>query len=224
MAGLTNPRVLLGLAAIAIALIAIFALSRPAADPSATSPNASSSGGALALLSPGPLPEMAAGNKDAKVTIVEYASMSCPACAQFHKTVYPEIKKKYVDTGKVYFIFREFPLNTAAMAGSMLARCVPADKSKDLVAELFNRQSEWLIDGDPVEKLFGVVKQAGFTRAAFDKCLDDKVLYEKIMTIKQRGDKQFGVTATPSFFINGVKHKGAPNQAALEGAIEAALK
>lgn len=227
MGGWSSQRMLMaaGAAALVLALAVVYFLSQPSTSSSTSGGAVTQTAGDSSLMSPGPLPEMAVGPANAKVTIVEYASMSCPACANFHNVVYPEIKKQYVDTGMVRFIFREFPLNRIAVAASMLARCVPADRSKDLVAELFRRQEDWLVQGEQaVAKLFDTVKQAGFTKASFEKCLDDKALYDKVVAVRTRGDQQFGVRQTPTFFINGKKFNGAPTVAGLGKEIDALLK
>ncbi|MGI9422054.1 MAG: DsbA family protein [Hyphomicrobiaceae bacterium] len=155
------------------------------------------------LLAPGELAELSLGNADAKVTIVEYASMSCPACARFHRQTYPKLKEKYVKTGKVRFVIREFPLNNLAAAGAMLARCAatPA-KSIALIDVLFEKQQEW-VSRNAVAELLKIAKQAGFTEEAFNKCLQDDKLLGKLSRQRDKADKEFGVDATPSFFVNG---------------------
>ena len=224
MGGLTKQQLAIAGAVLAALLVTIFYFSQPAAVPTTVGGTVAPAGNAKNILAPGPLSEIASGPADAKVTIVEYASMSCPHCAMFHTTVYPELKKKYVDTGKVRFIFREFPLNHIAFAASMLTRCVSDEKTKPLIEELFKRQNEWLVSGDALDRLFDVVKQAGFTKASFDKCLDDKALYDKLMLVRKRGDEQFDVNSTPTLFINGEKYKGGLSVAALSSAIEDRLK
>ncbi len=160
------------------------------------------------LMAPDELPELSLGNKDAKVTIVEYASMSCPACARFHKTTYPELKKKYIDTDKVYFIIREFPLNNLAAAGAMLARCADSpEKSIALIDVLFEKQRDWLSER-AVEELMKIARQAGFTEERFNACLQDDALLGKLSRRRDRADKEFGVDATPSFFVNGKRLRG----------------
>lgn len=155
------------------------------------------------LMAPDGLSELSQGNENAKVTIIEYASMSCPACASFHRNTYPELKRKYVDTGKVRLIIREFPLNNLAAAGSMLARCAgsPA-KSLSLIDVLFERQREW-VSQDALAQLLSIARQAGFTEQAFNACLKDDALLAKLIRRRERAGKEFGVNATPSFFING---------------------
>ena len=155
------------------------------------------------LMAPGELPELAQGPADAKVTIVEYASMSCPACARFHQTTYPKLKEKYIKTGKIRFIMREFPLNNLAAAAAMLARCADTPgKSISLIDVLFEKQADWATR-NPVPELLKIAKQAGFTEKTFNACLENNELLGKIARHRDKADKEFGVDATPSFFING---------------------
>jgi protein-disulfide isomerase len=161
------------------------------------------------LMKSGPLPELALGKADAPITVVEYASMTCGHCANFHTKVFPQLKEKYIDTGKVYFIMREFPLDNLAAAASMLARCAGGDKTFPLISALFAKQEEWaFVRGDPRPELLKLVKQAGFTQESFDKCLTDQKLLDDIYAIRARASETFGVDATPTFFINGKKLAG----------------
>ncbi len=156
------------------------------------------------------IPDLAMGPADAKVTVIEYASLTCPHCAKFHKEVYPGFKTKYVDTGKVRFIYRDFPLNSRAFAGAMLARCLPeTSKSLALIDVLFTAQADWaFVEGNPQQKLFETVKQAGFTQESFEKCLTDQKLFEKLSNSQKHGSDKIKVSATPSFFINGKRVVG----------------
>ena len=164
---------------------------------------------AAKLMAPGALPDVTIGNKDATVTIVEYASLSCPACARFHNGAYKKLKEKYIDTGKVLLVMREFPTNTIAAAVSMLTRCAgDNDKTAALIGIFMERQSDWLVRGNAEPKLFEIAKQAGFTREKFDACLKDEKLFEKIVKGRDRASKEFGVNATPTFFINGRRFTG----------------
>jgi protein-disulfide isomerase len=176
------------------------------------------------LMRPGELPELAVGTSDAKVVIVEYASMTCGHCATFHAKVFPELKQKYIDTGKVRFILREFPLDNLAAAASMLARCAGGDKTYPLVGVLFEKQDEWVVRGNPVPRLFEIAKQAGFTQESFDKCLTDQKLLEQISAVRTRANEKFGVTSTPTFFINGKRLSGGSAIADFDQAIEPLLK
>ena len=176
------------------------------------------------LMKPVGLPDLALGPDDAKVTVVEYASMTCGHCAHFTTDVWPEFKKKYVDTGKVRYVFREFPLDNLAAAASMLARCTGKDKTFPLIEVLFEKQKEWAFgEGNPVPRLFEIAKQAGFTQDSFDKCLTDQKLLDDITAGRTRAADVFGVSATPTFFINGKKLDGAPTMEKLDAAIEPLL-
>jgi protein-disulfide isomerase len=162
------------------------------------------------LMKPGPLPDLALGKADAPITVVEYASMTCGHCAAFHNKVYPALKEKYIDTGKVRLVFREFPLDNLAAAASMLARCAGGEKTFPLISALFHTQEAWaFVRGDPKPELFKVVKQAGFTQESFDKCLADQKLLDDITAVRTRGSDTFGVSSTPTFFVNGKKLAGA---------------
>jgi protein-disulfide isomerase len=177
------------------------------------------------LMQPGPLPELALGKDDAPVTVVEYASMTCSHCANFHNKVFPVVKDKYIDTGKVRFIMREFPLDKLAVAASMLARCAGGEKTLPLISALFGKQDEWaFVRGNPVPELFKFAKQAGFTQESFDKCLTDQTLMDDIVKVRSRAADSFGVSSTPTFFINGKRMTGAPTIEEFDKAFSALLK
>ncbi len=177
------------------------------------------------LMKPGDLPDMTYGPADAKVTIVEYASMTCGHCKAFHTEVLPALKTKYVDTNKVRFVFREFPLNDPAFAGSMLARCAGSDKSLPMVGVLFETQADWAFAKQETgPKLFEVAKQAGFTQDSFDKFLTDQALLNKLTAGRTRASEVFGVSATPTFFINGKRLTEAPTAENFEKLIDPLLK
>ena len=178
----------------------------------AAQPAAAQSATAAELLVPPPLGDRVLGKDDAPVTIVEYASMTCPHCAHFHETTYPELKKRYIDTGKVRFIFREFPLDELAVAASMMARCAGKDdsaKAMALIDVLFASQEKWAASRtNPVPILQQIGKQAGMTEKAFDECLKDQTLYNNIMAVRERGSKEYKVESTPTLFVNGKLQKG----------------
>lgn len=156
----------------------------------------------------GPLGDVWLGSPDAKVSIVEYASMTCSHCAHFHETTWPELKKKYIDTGKVRFTLREFPLDPLATAGFMLARCNGNDKFFPITDLLFAQQRNWAFTEKPVDALSALVKQAGFTQESFEACLKRQDIYDAVTVVKDGGAKA-GVDSTPTFFINGQKRSGA---------------
>lgn len=161
------------------------------------------------LLQPGALPDEVQGPEDAPVTIVEYASMTCSHCAHFHETTWPTLKKDYVDTGKVRFILREFPFDPRAAAAFMLARCAPNGKYYPMVDVLFDKQNDWAFVKNAREPLENIAKLAGFTQESFEACLTNQKLLDDINSVRERGASEFGVDATPTFFINGKKYSGA---------------
>ena len=177
------------------------------------------------LMKPGPLPDMVMGKADAPVTMVEYASMTCGHCAAFHNKVLPALKEKYIDTGKVRLIMREFPLDNLAAIASMAARCAGEGKSLPLISAMFAKQEDWaFVRPDPRPALFNIVKQAGFTQETYDKCITDQKMLDDIVAIRERAAEQFGVDATPSFFINGKRFTGSPVLEEFEKAFAPYLK
>jgi protein-disulfide isomerase len=176
------------------------------------------------LMKPTELEDIALGSNDAKITIVEYASMTCGFCQKFAVNVLPQLKTKYIDSGKVRFIKREFPLDNLAAAASMLARCAGGDKVYPMVETLFEKQADWAFtNGNPVPKLFDIAKQAGFTQESFDKCLTDQKLLDNITNQRKRASETFGVSATPTFFINGKRLTETPTLEAFDKVIEPLL-
>ena len=175
------------------------------------------------LMKPGDLADIAIGSPDAKVTIVEYSSLTCPHCAAFATKVYPEFKTKYIDTGKVRFITREFPLDNLAAAAAMLARCVDKDKSFAFVDIMFGTQEQWAQGGNAKAKLFEIAKQAGFTQDSFEKCLTDQALLDKINAVRTRAGEKFQINSTPTFFVNGKRVAGNNSLADFDKVIEPLL-
>ena len=176
------------------------------------------------LMAEGPLPDMWIGSKDAPVTIVEYASMTCPHCAAFHAETWPTLKSKYIDTGKARFVLREFPLDPLATAGFMLARCAGADKRNAITDLLFDQQKNWAFVDKPVDALAATVKQAGITQAQFETCLKDQKLYDQVNQTRDQASTKFKIDATPTFFINGKKYTGELSVAQMDKDIDDATK
>jgi len=176
------------------------------------------------LMTPGPLGDKILGSETAPVTLVEYASMTCSHCANFHATVYPTLKSKYIDTGKVRFVFREFPLDAVATGAFMLARCAPADKYFQMIDVLFEQQKNWAFTKEPAKGLLAIAKQAGFTQQSFETCLTDNKLADSIQEVARRGNEKFGVNSTPTFFVNGQVVRGEMTLAALDKLLEPLLK
>ena len=176
------------------------------------------------LMTPGPLGDKILGSETAPVTLVEYASMTCSHCANFHATVYPTLKSKYIDTGKVRFVFREFPLDAVATGAFMLARCAPADKYFQMIDVLFEQQKNWAFTKEPAKGLLAIAKQAGFTQQSFETCLTDNKLADSIQEVARRGNEKFGVNSTPTFFVNGQVVRGEMTLAALDKLLEPLVK
>ena len=160
------------------------------------------------LAEAGPLGDIVLGSSDAKVTMVEYASLTCGHCAVFHKETFPELKKRFIDTGKVRFILREFPLDPLAMAGFMLARCNGEESYYPITDLLFDHQKDWAFSEKPLDSLQKIMRQADFSQEKFESCLKDQKLYDAVTAVKRRGADTFKVTSTPTFFINGQRHVG----------------
>lgn len=168
------------------------------------------------VLKAGALPDMALGEANAPVTIVEYMSTTCPHCAAFHNNTFDAIKTKYVDSGKVRFIVREFPFDPRAAAAFMLARCNPQDTTKlneaaqyfPMISMLMKQQETWAAAQDGREALLQMSKLAGFTQESFQACLTNQKLLDDVNAVRERGAKEFGVAATPTFLINGKRYSG----------------
>jgi protein-disulfide isomerase len=176
------------------------------------------------LMAPGPLPDRILGDEKAPITIVEYASMTCTHCARFHNEVFQPFKKKYIDTGKVRFIMREFPLDPIASAAFALARCQPDNRYYPMIEVLFEQQKNWAFVNDPSKMLFAIAKQAGFTQQSFEACLTDTKLSQAIDDGARKANEKFGVNSTPTFFINGQKMQGEQTLDAFDKVLEPLLR
>jgi protein-disulfide isomerase len=172
------------------------------------------------------LPDMVLGPANAAVTITEYASMTCPHCAAFNEQVFPKIKKEYIDTGKIRWVFREFPLDIKAAAGSMLSRCIANGDSQKYFAVtdmLFRQQNDWVVK-NTTETLTRIGKQAGLSQPQVEACLKDQSLLDKIAADQKYASEVLKVDSTPTFFINGEKIKGETSIEEFEKKINPLLK
>lgn len=177
------------------------------------------------LMKPDDVPDIILGKADAPTTIVEYASLTCSHCGDFHNKVFPTLKEKYVETGKVRFIMRSFPRDTLDLAAFMLARCAGGDKIVPLTGVFFAKQEDWaFLRANQLPALYKIAQQAGFTKESFDKCLNDQVLSDQLVRGRDRAATVFGVDATPTFFINGKKMKDEPSVAGFDKAIAESVK
>ena len=184
------------------------AQSTPAPAAKVELPSSEGSVDTAKLMEPGALPEMAIGEANAPVTIVEYMSMTCPHCAAFHNNTFEAIKTKYVDSGKVRFVLREFPFDPRAAAAFMLARCAPEGQYFPMISMLFKQQQQWAAAQNGRDALLQMSKLAGFTQETFESCLTNQKLLDDVNAVMQKGAKDFGVQSTPTFFVNGEHYSG----------------
>ena len=176
------------------------------------------------LAKPGPDGDVVLGSEKAPVTIIEYASMTCPHCAHFSTTTFPELEKRYIDTGKVRFIFREFPLDPLAAAGFMLARCAGKNKFMPIVEALFAKQPDWMVQ-KPIPPLMAIAKQFGFTQQVVRPMPGESsrcsTASRRCVTAPPRSSE---FDSTPTFFINGKKLTGDQSIEVMAKEIEPYLK
>lgn len=169
--------------------------------------------------------DMALGNPNAKVTVAEYASASCPHCAEFNNTVFQEFRKKYVDTGRVHYVFHEFltpPVQFAA-AGFLLARCAGKDKYFDVLDAIYRQQADIYKSGDLRGGLLRIAQSMGMSEKQFNDCIGDDKALNALNARVEKAQKD-GIEATPTFIVNGTKLEGEQTLAQLDSAITAAEK
>ena len=160
------------------------------------------------VLKAGTLAEMALGKEDAPISIVEYFSMTCSHCANFHNKTFEALKTKYIDTGKVRFVAREFPFDPRAAAAFMLARCAPKEQYFPFISMLFKQQAGWATAQDGRAALLQMSRLAGFSEETFNACLTNQKLLDDVNAVRERGAKDFGINSTPTFIINGKVYTG----------------
>jgi protein-disulfide isomerase len=218
---------MIGAAAAVVAAIAavgyLQSSERPAVAtvvPSAQAAAPSPSGAAAALaLTPD---DHILGDKDAPVTIIEYASLTCPHCAAFERETLPKIKKDWIDAGKAKFVFRNFPFDQAALRGAMLASCAGPEKYFGFIDALFGSQESWSRASDPTAALTRMAKLGGMSEDRVQACFKDESLANKIVAVRLAAEKELEVNSTPTFFINGKKVVGAQPYEVFQQAIAAA--
>ncbi|MEG9861155.1 MAG: DsbA family protein [Parvularculales bacterium] len=198
-------------------------------SPSISLQNSPSSGNGIAqviststspLETPGPLGDAVLGADDAPVTMVEYASLTCPHCGEFHMRTLPLIKEKYIDTGKVRLVFREYPFDPLATAGFIVALCAGEERYFGFIDLLFSQQNEWMNSVQPMASLESLARQGGFNAEEFRACLKDETLLSHVRDVQGRGQRELEVRSTPTFFINGEKVQGNRPYKELEAIIE----
>ena len=162
------------------------------------------------------------GKAEAPITIIEYASLTCPHCAHFDVTVLPKLKEKWIDTGKAKLILRDYPLDEPALRAAMVARCAPADRFYPLIDTFFAQQEQWATTRDYRAALEKLAKLGGISNKEFAACISDKKLEDQVAQSRLIASQQLGVDATPTFFINGKKFDGAPTVEAFDQALSGA--
>ncbi len=169
--------------------------------------------------------DMAMGSVKAPVQIIEYASLTCPHCAEFHEKEFPKLKAKYIDTGKVRFIFRQYPTAPVpfAVGAEAVARCAGPDKYFGLLDVLFDRQSFWIRSANPRQALLDIAATAGITKDQFDACVSDEENVKRIQDVSNYASQTYKITGTPSFIINGKYRPKIYNMEGLEAIIEPLL-
>ena len=145
------------------------------------------------------------GNEDAKITIIEYASLSCSHCADFHVNTLETLKKEYIDTGKVKMVFRDYPFNYPALLGSMVLRCIPKNYRYDYMNALFKLQTDWVNKKNKktIQELYKIMQSGGMTKEEYDACIYNTELENEILEGVMEAQNQFNIKSTPSFIING---------------------
>jgi len=171
------------------------------------------------LAKAGPLGDLAFGSANAPVTVIEYASLTCPFCKAFHERTYQAFKRRYIDTGKVRYIVREFPIGHSSGNAWLVTRCAPKKDFLKLYGLYLQNQHLWVSQNVRPERIFAIAKRTGMTRAAFDKCMSNQAIIDAVKWVKQRG-RRLGVTGTPTFFINGRKERSALTIEQLAGIID----
>ena len=156
------------------------------------------------------------GKPDAPITIIEYASLSCPHCANFATKVLPKLREKWIDPGKAKLILRAFPLDEPALRAEMVARCVPPERYYPLVETLFEAQDKWVVAKDWQAALQRIAQLAGVPKTKFEACIADKTLEDQVAQSRLTAAQQLSVNSTPTFFINGTKYDGEPSLEAFD--------
>lgn len=179
---------------------------------------------AAKLLAPaGGVPDHPVGNKDAKVTLIEYLSPTCPHCKTFHETVYPQLKAEYIDTDKIQFIARPFVRNVLDAVVFMLAEAAGEEKYHEVVDTFFRTQTEWVTSATPADAMFSIAQQLGFTKETYDAALTNQALFSGLETMRDQASKEFQLQGTPTFYLNGKMLNGGATFESLKAEIDPLL-
>ncbi len=168
--------------------------------------------------------EFIIGKPDAPITIVEYASLTCPHCARFHTKTLPQLKAKYIDSGKVRLVYRDFPLDKYALQGSMMARCAGRERYLGFIDAMYMTQDGWARSGNPTLALARIGLNGGMSQKAFEACMQNKEIETKILAQRVAGQEKFSINSTPTLIINGQVHAGALTIEEIDSIIAPLLK
>jgi protein-disulfide isomerase len=171
--------------------------------------------------------DMVLGRADAPLVLIEYASMTCPACARFHNEVLPRLKSQYIDGGQLKLVYRDFPLDRVALQAAQLARCVPTERYFAFLEVLYRQQDQWAAGRDPgvmIDRIKQLAVLAGLPRERASACVEDQSLQLKIVATAQAGEREFRIASTPSLVLNGKRYTGALNFEDLDKALREALR
>jgi protein-disulfide isomerase len=174
------------------------------------------------VLAPGDLPEIEVGRADAPVTIVKYASLTCPYCKKFQAEIFPQLKREFIDTGKVRLIIREFPIGFQSGAATIAMRCAAPDRQLALYEKFLATQAQWVSQEVRHDPIFKIAATSGMTRAEFDACYQDQVLVTALNKIKERG-RNLGIVGTPNFYVGTKLIKGTLEMAQIRDLVAAQL-
>ena len=218
----------------AIAVIAVLGVAAmeyfaaPSSDQQASQPAMSPAAPAAVAAKAAPVEigadEFIIGDVKAPVTIIEYASLTCPHCANFHVNILPKLKKSYIDTGKARLVYRDFPLDRLALSGSMMARCAGRERYFGFIDTMYRKQASWRKAKDQLKALARIGLLGGISQTDFDACMEDKALEDRVMKMRLDAQNDFAIDSTPSFIINGKKYSGVVDFARFEKILEPLLK
>ncbi len=168
--------------------------------------------------------EQVLGDAAAPVTVVEYFSFTCPHCARFHAETFPEIRKRYIDTGKVRWVFRDFPLDRYALFAAVIAHCAGPERYPAFVEVLLETQKQWAFADDPVTALKNLAQLGGLAPEQVDACLQDQKMVDAVLKMRLEGERNYGIDSTPSFLIGGRKYAGAADVQTFAARLDALLR
>ena len=218
----------------AIAVVAVLGVAAmeyfggPSSDQQASQPAMSPAAPAAVAAKAAPVEigadEFIMGDATAPVTIIEYASLTCPHCADFHVNILPKLKKSYIDTGKARLVYRDFPLDRLALSGSMMARCAGRERYFGFIDTMYRKQASWRKAKDQLKALARIGLLGGISETDFDACMQNKAVEDQVMKMRLDAQNNFTIDSTPSFIINGKKYTGVVNFAGFEKILEPLLK